>query len=48
MDEKAAPKHMEVSNDGYEVVHSKSPVFYPQYERKAELQRQTHYCPGCG
>ena len=32
----------------YEVVHSKSPVFYPVYERKADLQHQTHYCPGCG
>ncbi len=33
---------------GYEVVHRKSPVFYPVYERKADLQHQTHYCPGCG
>jgi 2-oxoisovalerate ferredoxin oxidoreductase beta subunit len=32
----------------YEVVHSKSPVFYDHYERKSELQHQTHYCPGCG
>ncbi|MCL6481334.1 MAG: 2-oxoacid:acceptor oxidoreductase family protein [Firmicutes bacterium] len=32
----------------YEVVHSKSPVFYPIYERKADLKHQTHYCPGCG
>jgi 2-oxoisovalerate ferredoxin oxidoreductase beta subunit len=48
MDEKAALKQMEVSNNGYEVVHSKSPVFYALYERKAELQHQTHYCPGCG
>jgi 2-oxoisovalerate ferredoxin oxidoreductase beta subunit len=32
----------------YEVVHRKSPVFYSVYERKAELQHQTHYCPGCG
>ncbi len=32
----------------YEVVRSKSPVFYPIYERKADLQHQTHYCPGCG
>jgi len=31
-----------------EVVHSKSPVFYDRYKRKAELQHQTHYCPGCG
>jgi 2-oxoisovalerate ferredoxin oxidoreductase beta subunit len=32
----------------YEVVHEKSPAFYDKYERKAELQQQTHYCPGCG
>ena len=32
----------------YQVIHSKSPVFYDKYERKAELQHQTHYCPGCG
>lgn len=37
-----------VKNDGYEVVHSKSPVFYDLYERKSELKHQTHYCPGCG
>jgi 2-oxoisovalerate ferredoxin oxidoreductase beta subunit len=30
------------------VTHSKSPLFYQTYERKAELQHQTHYCPGCG
>lgn len=32
----------------FEVTHSKSPVFYPRYERKSDLQHQTHYCPGCG
>ena len=32
----------------YEVVHSKARVFYETYERKEELQHQTHYCPGCG
>src|SRR6201997_4771490 len=37
-----------VSNDGFEVIHSKSPVFYDTYERKSELKHQTHYCPGCG
>ncbi len=37
------------SNDnGYESVHSKSPLFYDLYERKSELKHQTHYCPGCG
>jgi 2-oxoisovalerate ferredoxin oxidoreductase beta subunit len=38
----------EVSNNGYELVHSKSPLFYDLYERKSELKHQTHYCPGCG
>jgi 2-oxoisovalerate ferredoxin oxidoreductase beta subunit len=37
-----------VSTDKYEVVHAKSEVFYPEYERKSELKHQTHYCPGCG
>src|SRR5579863_2322859 len=32
----------------YEVVHSKAKVFYETYERKEDLQHQTHYCPGCG
>ena len=32
----------------YKVVQQKSPVFYDYYERKADLQHQTHYCPGCG
>jgi 2-oxoisovalerate ferredoxin oxidoreductase beta subunit len=36
------------ARDGYEPVHSKSHIFYNGYERKADLQDQTHYCPGCG
>lgn len=32
----------------YDVIHSKSAVFYPRFERKTELKNQTHYCPGCG
>jgi 2-oxoisovalerate ferredoxin oxidoreductase beta subunit len=36
------------NNNGYERVHSKSPLFYDLYERKSELKHQTHYCPGCG
>jgi 2-oxoisovalerate ferredoxin oxidoreductase beta subunit len=32
----------------YEVVHRKARCFYDRYERKSELQHQTHYCPGCG
>ena len=34
--------------EGYQIIHEKSPAFYDKYERKAELQQQTHYCPGCG
>jgi len=34
--------------EGYQVVYEKSPAFYDKYGRKAELQQQTHYCPGCG
>lgn len=33
---------------GYTVVQSKPKAFYRTYERKEELQHQTHYCPGCG
>jgi 2-oxoisovalerate ferredoxin oxidoreductase beta subunit len=44
----AAVEELKVSNNGYEVVHSKSSVFYDVYERKSELKHQTHYCPGCG
>jgi len=32
----------------YNVIHEKAECFYDCYERKAELQHQTHYCPGCG
>ncbi len=32
----------------YAVTHEKSKSFFEVYERKAELQHQTHYCPGCG
>ena len=32
----------------FEIVHAKSPVFYGVYDRKSDLQQQTHYCPGCG
>jgi 2-oxoisovalerate ferredoxin oxidoreductase beta subunit len=30
------------------VTHEKTSVFYDRFERKSELQHQTHYCPGCG
>jgi 2-oxoisovalerate ferredoxin oxidoreductase beta subunit len=32
----------------YTVIHEKASAFYGVFERKAELQHQTHYCPGCG
>lgn len=32
----------------YNLVHGKAAAFYSSYERKGELQHQTHYCPGCG
>ena len=38
----------EILAGGYEVTHTKSPVFYDLYNRKGELKQQTHYCPGCG
>ncbi|MGB9197575.1 MAG: 2-oxoacid:acceptor oxidoreductase family protein [Terriglobales bacterium] len=41
-------KASEILAEGYEVTHSKSPLFYGAYERKTDLQQQTHYCPGCG
>ena len=37
-----------VPADDFEIIHSKSPVFYDVYTRKTDLQQQTHYCPGCG
>lgn len=32
----------------YQIAQGRSPVFYDHFERKSELQNQTHYCPGCG
>lgn len=32
----------------FAVLHEKAHSFYGHYERKGELQHQTHYCPGCG
>ena len=32
----------------YTVAHGKAKAFYERYERKEELQHQTHFCPGCG
>jgi 2-oxoisovalerate ferredoxin oxidoreductase beta subunit len=33
---------------GYAVSYARSKSFYQHYDRKNELQHQTHYCPGCG
>ncbi len=33
---------------GYEIAQGRASAFYPRFERKGELQHQTHYCPGCG
>ncbi|HUH62031.1 MAG TPA: 2-oxoacid:acceptor oxidoreductase family protein [Terracidiphilus sp.] len=32
----------------YTVAQSRPKAFYESFERKEELRRQTHYCPGCG
>ncbi|HEV2277172.1 MAG TPA: 2-oxoacid:acceptor oxidoreductase family protein [Acidobacteriaceae bacterium] len=32
----------------YTIAQTRAKSLYPVYERKAELQHQTHYCPGCG
>jgi 2-oxoisovalerate ferredoxin oxidoreductase beta subunit len=32
----------------YAVVQGRAKSFYERYERKPELQHQTHFCPGCG
>jgi len=45
---KVSVKSPEPGKNGYELTHTKSPVFYDTYERKSDLQHQTHYCPGCG
>ena len=47
-DTKIDAKASEILAAGYQVLHSKSPLFYDNYDRKGDLQQQTHYCPGCG
>lgn len=32
----------------YEVAQERAKAFYARFERKDDLQHQTHYCPGCG
>jgi 2-oxoisovalerate ferredoxin oxidoreductase beta subunit len=41
-------KHELATAENYVPVHSKPSVFFDLYERKSDLQHQTHYCPGCG
>lgn len=36
------------SEVNWEIARSKPASFYSTYERKDELQHETHYCPGCG
>jgi 2-oxoisovalerate ferredoxin oxidoreductase beta subunit len=46
--DEAGATEFRLNNSQYEVIHSKSPLFYDLYERKSDLKHQTHYCPGCG
>jgi len=32
----------------YEIAQGRAKSFYGRFERKDELQHQTHFCPGCG
>jgi 2-oxoisovalerate ferredoxin oxidoreductase beta subunit len=32
----------------FTLTHERPDCFYDRFERKSELQHQTHYCPGCG
>jgi 2-oxoisovalerate ferredoxin oxidoreductase beta subunit len=47
-DTKAGIVTAQANSNGYDVIHSRSKVFYDIFERKTDLQHQTHYCPGCG
>jgi 2-oxoisovalerate ferredoxin oxidoreductase beta subunit len=42
------PSEKEAGSLEFELIQSKSSVFYETYERKSDLKHQTHYCPGCG
>ncbi len=33
---------------GFNVLQQRAHSFYRNFDRKGELQHQTHYCPGCG
>jgi len=43
-----SPCASEETGAQYTVAHGRSKAFYERFERKDELQHQTHYCPGCG
>ena len=45
---KVVPSERKAGSLDFELIQSKSPVFYETYERKSGLKHQTHYCPGCG
>ena len=47
-DSSVAVAETETAQSEFEVLHQRSPVFYPVFERKSDLKQQTHYCPGCG
>ncbi len=32
----------------YTIAQGRATSFYKRYERKEDLQHQTHFCPGCG
>ena len=34
--------------EGFKQLHGRAESFYSNFDRKPELQTQTHYCPGCG
>jgi len=38
----------ELPMPGFTVVQKRPRSFYSNFDRKGELQHQTHYCPGCG
>jgi 2-oxoisovalerate ferredoxin oxidoreductase beta subunit len=37
-----------LTTGNFTMVHERPRSFYDTFERKADLQHQTHYCPGCG
>src|SRR4051794_38898177 len=45
---RSSPPRRSWSMGSLTITHQKADAFYTNYERKAELQHQTHYCPGCG